>query len=91
MRAKPITRTSTEKITKPISLGLSLSYGIVKAHRDVPIAIGMKVETKEVEGSEFIHFVAWLIWVVPMAPGHSLGLYHGLKSVVTKCAEPTAL
>ena len=29
-------------------------YDIVKAHGSVPIAIGMKVETKEEEGSEFI-------------------------------------
>ena len=35
-------------------LGLSLSYNIVKAHGGGPIAIGMKVETKEGEGSEFI-------------------------------------
>ena len=35
-------------------LGLSLAYDIVKAHSGVPIAIGMKVETKEGEGSEFI-------------------------------------
>ena len=28
-------------------------YYIVKAHGGVPIAIGMKVETKEGEGSEF--------------------------------------
>ena len=35
-------------------LGLSLSYDIVKAHGGVPITIGMKVETKEEEGSEFI-------------------------------------
>lgn len=35
-------------------LGLSLSYDIAKAHGGVPIAIGMKVETKEGEGSEFI-------------------------------------
>ena len=35
-------------------LGLSLSYDIVKAHGGVPIAIGMKVETKEGEGAEFI-------------------------------------
>ena len=35
-------------------LGLSLSYDIVKAHGGVPITIGMKVETMEEEGSEFI-------------------------------------
>jgi len=29
-------------------------YDIVKAHGGVPIAIGMKVETKEGEGSEFV-------------------------------------
>jgi uncharacterized protein (DUF1330 family) len=29
-------------------------YDIVKAHGGVPIIIGMKVETKEGEGSEFI-------------------------------------
>ena len=30
-----------------------LSYDIVKAHGGVPIAIGMKVETKEGEGTAF--------------------------------------
>ena len=35
-------------------LGLSLSYDVIKAHGGVPIAIGIKVETKEGEGSEFI-------------------------------------
>jgi len=35
-------------------IGLSLSYDIMKAHGGVPIAIGIKVETKEGEGAEFI-------------------------------------
>ena len=33
---------------------IQTSYDIVKAHGVVPIAIGIKVETKEGEGSEFI-------------------------------------
>ena len=42
------------KIMSPAGLGLSFSYDIVKAHGGVPIGIGMKVETKEGEGSKFI-------------------------------------
>ena len=34
--------------------GLSLSYDLVKAHGGVPIAIGMRVDTKEGDGSKFI-------------------------------------
>jgi hypothetical protein len=45
------------KSVKSINLCKSViqtSYDIVKAHGRVPIAIGMKVETKEAEGSKFI-------------------------------------
>jgi len=44
--------------TKPTGegtwLGLCLSYNIIIANGGVPMAIGMKVETKENEGSIFI-------------------------------------
>lgn len=42
--------------TKPTGqgTGLGLSYDLVKVHGGVPIAIGMKVETIEGAGSEFI-------------------------------------
>ena len=33
---------------------IQTKYDIIKAHGGVPIAIGIKVETKEGEGSEFI-------------------------------------
>jgi len=32
----------------------TLAYDIIKAHGGAPIAIGIKVETKEGEGAEFI-------------------------------------
>ena len=38
----------------PIKSVIQTNYDIVKAHGVVPIAIGIKVKTKEREGSEFI-------------------------------------
>ena len=37
---------------------IQTNYDIVKAHGGVPIAIGMKVETKESEGAECIIWLA---------------------------------
>jgi uncharacterized protein (DUF1330 family) len=42
------------KSINPCKSVIQTSYDIVKAHGGVPIAIGMKVETKEGERSEFI-------------------------------------
>ena len=41
-------------IACPDYSGVQTIYDIVKAHGGVPIAIGMKSETQEREGSEFI-------------------------------------
>jgi len=54
MRATSVTAISKKRNVYPIGMSLLLSYDIVKAHGEVPIAIGMKVETKEGEGSEFV-------------------------------------
>jgi uncharacterized protein (DUF1330 family) len=43
---------SVESINQCRSV-IQTSYDIVKAHGGVPIAIGINVETKEGEGSEF--------------------------------------
>jgi len=42
------------KSIHPCKSVIQTIYDIVKAHGGVPIAIGIKVETKEGEGSEFI-------------------------------------
>jgi len=42
------------KSINPCKSVIQTSYDIVKVHGGVPIAIGMKVETKEGEGSIFI-------------------------------------
>jgi len=42
------------KSINPIKSVILTIYDIIKAHGGVPIAIGIKVETKEGEGSEFI-------------------------------------
>ena len=42
------------KSPNPCKSVVQTMYDIVKVHGGVPIAIGMKVETKEGEGSEFI-------------------------------------
>ena len=47
-------KTKSVKSINPCASVIQTSYDIVKAHGGVPIAIGMKVETKEGEGSEFI-------------------------------------
>ena len=47
------TKESVRSIN-PFKSVIQTTYDIVKAHGGVPIAIGIKVETKENEGSEFI-------------------------------------
>ncbi|MFI5185328.1 MAG: hypothetical protein ACHQF0_01240 [Chitinophagales bacterium] len=39
---------------KSVKSVIQTIYDIVKAHSGVPIAIGMKVESREREGAEFI-------------------------------------